>query len=207
VSLPLAIAAGGSEIKDYANQDMERKKRRFGIFPAAVAVVVVGGALTAGFLGENSEQKHETNQRPSQASLDVAFGSKQSNSDRDESAHQSKSLDDNRITDSDKATSSTQEKLQNLPVESRLRKTPATAPTTSTALGQAFPVTWESYEVIQPTRVFSAPREDSQLVAKVEPGTRVNVVDSRNGWLEIRSKHGRPPGFIPRTAATRIVQK
>jgi hypothetical protein len=172
-----------------------------------VAVVVVGGALTAGYLGENSEQKHETKQRPSQANQDAAFASKQSNPDRDDSGHPSVSLDNNRITDSDKATSSTQEKLRNLPAESRLTKTPATAPTTVTASGRAFPVTWESYEVIQPTRVFSAPREDSQLVAKVEPGTRVNVVDSRNGWLEIRSKHGRPPGFIPRTAATRIVKK
>jgi hypothetical protein len=34
----------------------------------------------------------------------------------------------------------------------------------------------------------------------------VNVVDSRNGWLEIRSKYGRPPGFIPKTAAIRIGQ-
>jgi hypothetical protein len=32
------------------------------------------------------------------------------------------------------------------------------------------------------------------------------VVDSRNGWLEIRSKHGRPPGFIQKTAAIRIGQ-
>ena len=65
---------------------------------------------------------------------------------------------------------------------------------------------WESYEIIQPTRVFSAPSEHSQLVANVEPGTQVNVVNSRNGWLEIRSKHGRPPGFIQKTAAVRIGQ-
>jgi regulator of replication initiation timing len=207
MSLPLAITAGASEIKDYAQQGMERKKRRFGIFPAAVAVVVVGGALTAGFLGEDSEQRHETNQSPYQANLDPNFPSKQSNLVREDSGHQLVSLDNNRIRVGDKATPSTEKNFQDLPVESRLTKTPGTATTAATASGKPFPVTWESYEVIQPTRVFSAPREDSQLVAKVEPGTRVNVVDSRNGWLEIRSKHGRPPGFIPRTAATRIVQK
>jgi Bacterial SH3 domain len=80
---------------------------------------------------------------------------------------------------------------------------------TRTVLGpssNASPKVWESYEIVQPTRVFSAPSEHSQLIANVEPGTQVNVVDSRNGWLEIRSKHGRPPGFIQKTAAIRIGQ-
>jgi hypothetical protein len=35
---------------------------------------------------------------------------------------------------------------------------------------------------------------------------KINVVDSRDGWLEIRSKHGRPPGFVRQTAAVRIDQ-
>jgi hypothetical protein len=33
---------------------------------------------------------------------------------------------------------------------------------------------------------------------------KINVVDSREGWLEIRSKHGRPPGFVRQAAAVRI---
>jgi hypothetical protein len=93
-----------------------------------------------------------------------------------------------------------------LSVESTLTTTPEKATTAFAASGKSSPTAWESYEIIQPTRVFSAPREDSQLIANVEPGTLVNVVDSRNGWLEIRSKHGRPPGFIPRASATRIGQ-
>jgi hypothetical protein len=35
----------------------------------------------------------------------------------------------------------------------------------------------------------------------IEPGVRVNVVGAKNGWLEIHSKHGRPPGFIRKEGA------
>jgi hypothetical protein len=41
-------------------------------------------------------------------------------------------------------------------------------------------------------------------VASIAKGVRLNVVDSREGWLEIRSKHGRPPGFIRRNEAVRV---
>jgi uncharacterized protein YgiM (DUF1202 family) len=92
------------------------------------------------------------------------------------------------------------------PVESRSMKTSEKTTTDIAAAGKPVARAWESYEIVQPTRVFSAPSEHSQLVANVEPGTQVNVVDSRNGWLEIRSKHGRPPGFIQKTAAIRIGQ-
>ncbi|HXG53185.1 MAG TPA: hypothetical protein VNN77_17445 [candidate division Zixibacteria bacterium] len=59
------------------------------------------------------------------------------------------------------------------------------------------------YEVIRPTQVFSEPAENSQLIANIDPGTRINVVSSRNGWLEIRSRHGRPPGFVREQDAVR----
>jgi len=85
-------------------------------------------------------------------------------------------------------------------------KTSEKATTDIAAAGKPVATAWQSYEIVQPTRVFSAPSEHSQLIANVEPGTQVNVVDSRNGWLEIRSKHGRPPGFIQKTAAIRIGQ-
>lgn len=57
------------------------------------------------------------------------------------------------------------------------------------------------YEVIRTTSVFSEPRENSRRVAQVEAGTRVNVVDARGDWLEVRSRQGRPPGFIKKDAA------
>lgn len=61
-----------------------------------------------------------------------------------------------------------------------------------------------TYEITQPSRVYAAPNELSQLIGEIEPGVKVNVVNTRDGWLEIHSKHGRPPGFIRREVATRI---
>jgi len=60
------------------------------------------------------------------------------------------------------------------------------------------------YEVLYPTSVYTEPREDSRRVARIETGTRVNVVDVQGDWLEIRSKHGRPPGFIKKDSAMPI---
>lgn len=60
------------------------------------------------------------------------------------------------------------------------------------------------FETVRPTQVFSGPSEDSDPVVNVGRGVRVNVVDSREGWLEIHSKHGRPPGFIRQEAVVRI---
>ena len=61
-----------------------------------------------------------------------------------------------------------------------------------------------AFETVRPTQVFSGPSEDSAFIAEIGKGTKVNVVASRDGWLEIRSKHGRPPGFIREEAAVRI---
>ncbi|MBI2088091.1 MAG: hypothetical protein HYT78_05020 [Deltaproteobacteria bacterium] len=43
-------------------------------------------------------------------------------------------------------------------------------------------------------------------MATIRQGTRVTVVGSRGEWLEVRSKHGNPPGFIPREDAM-LVEK
>lgn len=61
-----------------------------------------------------------------------------------------------------------------------------------------------AFQTVRPTQVFSGPSEDSELVANINKGTKVNVVDSKDGWLEIRSKHGRPPGFIRKETTERI---
>lgn len=61
-----------------------------------------------------------------------------------------------------------------------------------------------AFQTVRPTQVFSGPSENSALVANIGPGMRLNVVNSQNGWLEIRSKHGRPPGFVRQEAAVRV---
>ncbi|HEX9661342.1 MAG TPA: hypothetical protein VGB27_03575 [Candidatus Binatia bacterium] len=60
----------------------------------------------------------------------------------------------------------------------------------SAALGGA------RYEVVRSTRVFSQPNDSSRPLARVEAGMEINVVGARDEWLEVRSRHGRPPGFI-----------
>ncbi|HEY7322137.1 MAG TPA: hypothetical protein VIE89_31615 [Candidatus Binatia bacterium] len=60
-----------------------------------------------------------------------------------------------------------------------------------------------TYRITRSTQVYSEPSDASQLIANIKPGIKINVVDSRNGWLEIRSKHGRPPGFVRQTAAVK----
>jgi hypothetical protein len=63
-----------------------------------------------------------------------------------------------------------------------------------------------TFKISRPTEVYNGPSENSALIASIEPGMKINVVDSRDGWLEIRSKHGRPPGFVRQEAAVRINQ-
>jgi Bacterial SH3 domain len=63
-----------------------------------------------------------------------------------------------------------------------------------------------TFEITRPTQVYSGPSDNSLLIANIEPGMKINVVDSHDGWLEIRSKHGRPSGFVRQAAAVRIDQ-
>jgi hypothetical protein len=58
-----------------------------------------------------------------------------------------------------------------------------------------------SYEVVRSTRVFSEPNESSRPLARIEAGMEINVIGARDGWLEVRSRHGRPPGFIRKDTA------
>ena len=66
------------------------------------------------------------------------------------------------------------------------------------------PASLGTYQVVRSSRVYAAPNELSRSLGEIEPGVNVNVVNSRDGWLEIHSKHGRPPGFIRREAAAKI---
>lgn len=52
------------------------------------------------------------------------------------------------------------------------------------------------YETVRSTPVYEEPANSSRVVAQIGRGTQITVVGSAGGWLEIRSKHGKPPGFI-----------
>lgn len=101
-----------------------------------------------------------------------------------------------RLDDTARALSSTEQKLRSAirPAE----RSSATPPSPPPRRRPAEPGT---YEAIRPTSVFSEPSEASRKVSAIKRGTRVTVVGSVGEWLEVRSKHGNPPGFIRRDDA------
>jgi Bacterial SH3 domain len=57
------------------------------------------------------------------------------------------------------------------------------------------------YQTVRSTSVFEEPSASSRKLGSIPNGTRVRVVGSTDDWLEVRSKQGRPPGFIRRDDA------
>jgi len=57
------------------------------------------------------------------------------------------------------------------------------------------------YQTVRSTSVFEEASGSSRKVGSIPNGTRVRVVGSTGDWLEVRSKQGRPPGFIQRDDA------
>ncbi len=53
-----------------------------------------------------------------------------------------------------------------------------------------------TYETLRTTQIYEGPSNTARVIAQVGRGTQITVVSSASGWLEIRSKHGKPPGFI-----------
>jgi chromosome segregation ATPase len=90
--------------------------------------------------------------------------------------------------------------------DDNLAKRPDREPATASAEPRPAPRLRGSFETIRPTPIYSGPSENSALVGKIPAATKINVVDSRDGWLEVRSKHGRAPGFVREEAAKRIGQ-
>lgn len=52
------------------------------------------------------------------------------------------------------------------------------------------------YETTRPTSVYEEPAASSRVMSQIGKGTKVTVVRSAGDWLEIRSKHGNPSGYI-----------
>ena len=57
------------------------------------------------------------------------------------------------------------------------------------------------YQTVRSTSVFEEPSPSSRKVGSIANATKVRVVGSTDDWLEVRSKQGRPPGFIRRDDA------
>jgi DNA-binding protein H-NS len=62
------------------------------------------------------------------------------------------------------------------------------------------------YETVRNSRVFEEPASSARVLTEIARGTQVTVVGSSGEWLEVRSKHGKPPGFI-RADDARVVAR
>lgn len=60
-----------------------------------------------------------------------------------------------------------------------------------------------AFKIIQPTELFNGPSEESAFITTIRPGTKINVVGARLGWLEIRGLGWRS-GFVRQESAVRI---
>jgi hypothetical protein len=57
------------------------------------------------------------------------------------------------------------------------------------------------YVTTRPTGVYENPSSTSRMISQIDRGTRINVVGSSGGWLEVRSRRGNPPGYVLSTDA------
>jgi hypothetical protein len=175
-----------------AAETAQQPKRRFGLFPLVIALVF-GGSLTAIFWGmQGSDTPPTANARPvvEQAkSLAPAV----------EPAAKPEPIK-KEIAEEPAAAAAKEVKAE----AKAFKERPQAAKAIEVAKVQQ-PVAG-TYEVVQSSRVFSAPSELAQQMGDIEPGVRVNVVNAKNGWLEIHSKHGRPPGYIRKENARALAQ-
>jgi len=161
-----------------------KTKRGFGVFHALIALVI-GGALTALFWSQNGDQPVTHAAKPMQATAPENSGVQALNRQP--------------------ATPATEAVIPTAPVN-KDANAPAVQkePARQLKAQPAAPAVAGTYEVTRGARVFAAPSEFAQQVGEIEPGLKVNVVNARDGWLEIHSKHGRPPGFIRSDAVARV---
>ncbi|MGH7798758.1 MAG: SH3 domain-containing protein [Candidatus Binatia bacterium] len=71
---------------------------------------------------------------------------------------------------------------------------PPAKPAVTTRLSRALEP--RTYETVRSTPVYEQPAGSARVVAQISKGTEITVVGSGGGWLEIRSRHGKPPGFV-----------
>ena len=60
------------------------------------------------------------------------------------------------------------------------------------------------YETVRATPVHEDASSTSRIISQIDGGTRINVVSSTGGWLEVRSKRGNPPGYVRSDDARQI---
>ena len=89
-----------------------------------------------------------------------------------------------------------------------VRRTSSRAPVTSQSYPQPATAgrTTEPgvYETTKATSVYETPSSSARAISQIGRGTRINVVRTAGDWLEVRSKHGNPPGYVLAADARQI---
>jgi len=82
-------------------------------------------------------------------------------------------------------------------IEERFAR-PAAQPAT-----RSVPSVQGSFTTTSDTYVREGPGQHYKTVAKIDKGTKVNVVGAEGDWLKVQSKRGNPPGYIEKIYAQR----
>src|SRR5262245_57401851 len=53
-----------------------------------------------------------------------------------------------------------------------------------------------TYKIAEDTAVYRLPREDSEQLALIHAGWRVQILAQSDEWAKVKSQHGRPSGYI-----------
>jgi multidrug efflux pump subunit AcrA (membrane-fusion protein) len=80
------------------------------------------------------------------------------------------------------------------------RRTASRAPDTAASVPQPVATRRTAapgvYETVRATSVHEDASSTSRVISQIDGRTRINVVNSAGGWLEVRSKRGNPPGYV-----------
>ena len=149
------------------------QNRPVGIIAASAAIAIVG-AIAIGFVRTSSDDDAATaRQGPSPSVTETEVTTVESSTERG-------------VAESIGETESKTTEV--------VKQTPATT---------SAPRLRGTFKTVQPTGLFNGPTEESALIRTLAAGTKINVINSRDGWLEVRSMHG-TSGFVRQEAAVKI---
>jgi predicted nucleic acid-binding Zn-ribbon protein len=180
---PSSIAPQG----DPAATPEHKTARRFGIF-SAIIVLAAAAVLGIQYLNPNAGESTTPTVVASAPRVTVSSVTALSRANPQPTAIEAATV-----------TTAPMTKDASKPAVNENREAPKPTP-----LAKQEPRAVGTYEITRPSRVYAAPTELSELIGEIEPGVKVNVVNTRDGWFEIHSKHGRPPGFIRQEVAARV---
>jgi Tfp pilus assembly protein FimV len=183
------------------------------IWPAAMLVVALAAFFAGGYIRRSEELLSSQAYSKQLQAKDQIIQSEEA-----QLTETRKQLNDNsnqlaelktKLQESQKEVSAAQQRLvaanrevnrSNAPRSTPVGRTAARAPDASTSYPAPAPTRRAAepgvYETTQAASVYENPSSDSRVISQISRGTRINVVTSAGDWLEVRSKHGNPPGYV-----------